>query len=401
MTERSASPIIKGYIYQFDKTILEILNGTDKNVVKIENIEDLEIESKAGREAIQCKYLSSKTYSLASIRDAIIPMIANMLERKRNGLTLIQYRFYVYFSESSPKTINLALTELKECLLLNKRDGTTIDYQVELKASDADLEEFLKYFRIDIAEDYDAHKNKVLQLIKTAYHCANTEEIELYYNNALTIVSLAAADTNLKNRTITKHQFLLKTKTKEALYSIWRLQDLGKEKYCRELRKIHFSITNIPPYARFFIIELDGTETNCQVKEVLFHIRLKWSSHERKRKHQDDRYAPYISLLGIKLENLIKLKEELYNEGVKFTDGFTFAGSTFNVDELNKPQTYENQLSLRFINESELIHEIIRSLKTKTKELYQFYRTKPLEISNGIKNIQIKIENISFIKEIV
>ena len=263
------------------------------------------------------------------------------------------------------------------------------------------LDEFLNHLRIEFAEDYDAHKNKVFDLIRTTYSCTNSAEIELYYNNALTTISLAAADSVLKNRKLTKKQFLTKTKTKEVLYSVWRLQDLGKKKYCKELRKIHFTVTNIPPYARLFIIELNGTETKASIKDVLLEIRRKWSSHTIKRKLPQERYAPYILLLEIKPDLLAAIKSDFFDERICFTDGFPFREALFNTEALNKEQTDENQISLRFINEPALIHSTFSSLTKRTKEVYQFYITKPFGIVEDIKNIQIKIEDISYIREII
>jgi len=402
MGNRSASHTIKGYLYQFDKTILEILNSTQDKVITIEDVEDVDVESAAGRKAIQCKYLPSKIYSLAHIRDAILPMLKNMLERKAKNLKPLQYRLYAYFSGKAPQMISLNLQKLKDCLMKSKRDGPVINYQTELKATDADLKVFLRNFCIEIAEDYDAHKETVFDLIRATYGCAGSEEVELYYNNALTAVSLAAADTQLTNRQTTKCQFLTKTKTKQILYSMWRLHEIGKANYCSEIRRQHFSIINIPAYARIFIIELAESETLSAIKETVLELRRKWSSHEKSnRKPQNERYAPYILLNGIESPQLIKLKNELYQEGVKFTDAFAFVGASFNVDELNKPQTFENKLSLRFINELRLIPEVMNSLSNKTKEIYQFYRTKPIVITDDIKNIQINIKDVTYVKEII
>lgn len=401
MSSRSANATIKGYMYQFDEAIFKILTSTKVQDVLIEDIEDIDIESQAGREVIQCKYLPSKTYSLATIRDAILPMLVNMLERKQKKLKLFRYRLYAYFSDKSPQIFSLSLQELKDCLVLHKRDGEVINYQADLKATDTDLSEFLNHLQIEFAEDYGVHRNKVLVLIETAYCCTDSAEIELYYNNALATVSLAAADSNLENRKITKKRFIAKTKTKEVLYSIWRLQELGKEKYCKKLRKTYFSITNIPAYVRFFIIELNGTETKIIIKDVLLEIRRKWSSHARNRKPLHERYAPYILLIGIGSDLLADIKSELYREGICFTDGFPFSSAIFSTDALNKEQTFENKMSLRFINEEALIHSVFSSLAKRTKEVYQFYRTKPIAIVEDIKNIQMRIEELSYIKEII
>jgi len=400
MPERTAVATIKGYLYQFDDTIIRILRCSPRQSVLIEGIEDVDIESGNTCEAIQCKYLPSRKFSLASIRDAVLPMLSDYLDRIRQSRQEINYRLYAYFSEITPGEIQLDLQSIKQCLIKKKQDGTVINYQDDNHASDDDLERFLNFLSIEIATEYNCHKNKVFEIIKREYSCADAE-IEFYYNNALSLVAQMASESEETNRRITKRKFLTKTKTKQILYSIWRLQEVGKAVYCKEMHRQHFSIRHKPAYARIFIIELEGNESQTTIKEAILKLRSNWSSHEKSnRKPQEERHAPYILLNGIGAPQLIELKNELYREEFKFTDGFAFAGASFNVDELNTPQTFGNKLSLRFINEASLIPEIITSL-SKTKEIYQFYRTKPIMIADDIKNIQIKIEDITYVKSII
>ncbi len=67
MSYRSADATIKGYVYQFDDTIIRVLNCSNGQSILVEGIEDVDIEYGNTSEAIQCKYLPSKKYSLASI----------------------------------------------------------------------------------------------------------------------------------------------------------------------------------------------------------------------------------------------------------------------------------------------------------------------------------------------
>ena len=327
-------------------------------------------------------------------------MLRDLLDRIKQGRQEIRYRLYAYFSETSPKEIQLDLQSIKQCLRKKKQDGTVIDYQNDCGASDDDLEKFLGLLSIEIATEYDRHKGEVFNIIEQEYNC-DREEAEFYYNNALSLVSQMASEPDEQDRRITKQRFLQNTNNRKVLYSIWRLQEIGKGKYCREIRKQHFSIRNIPPCARFFIVQFKGGEASASIKEILLKIRKNWSSHKRKRKPAQDRYAPYVCLRDVTHDLLVEIKKELFNEGIKFTDGFAFAGADFNVNELNKQQTYENQLSLRFINEDKLISQVIDSLDNKTKEVYQFYKDDPLEIDRDIKHIKIKVKDISYIKEII
>jgi hypothetical protein len=54
---RVAQAPIAGFLYQFNRTILELLHGADTDSVTIEGVvEDIDIHNAMGLEAVQCKY---------------------------------------------------------------------------------------------------------------------------------------------------------------------------------------------------------------------------------------------------------------------------------------------------------------------------------------------------------
>lgn len=53
---RQADSTIKGYLYQFNKSIYEILQSKDDEIVTLEGvIEDIDIQSPTSLTTIQCK----------------------------------------------------------------------------------------------------------------------------------------------------------------------------------------------------------------------------------------------------------------------------------------------------------------------------------------------------------
>ncbi|MBZ2038042.1 hypothetical protein K1J08_09215 [Streptococcus sanguinis] len=61
---RSATNTIKGYFYQFDKSILEILEQSDEtNIVTIEGVEDIDIEKDDEIQFFQCKYYEKTDFN--------------------------------------------------------------------------------------------------------------------------------------------------------------------------------------------------------------------------------------------------------------------------------------------------------------------------------------------------
>lgn len=58
MTTRAADATIKGYYYQFDTSILKLLElQTNADSLTIEGIEDIDVNTATEATAIQCKYV--------------------------------------------------------------------------------------------------------------------------------------------------------------------------------------------------------------------------------------------------------------------------------------------------------------------------------------------------------
>ena len=97
---RQADSTIRGYLYQFNKSILEILNLTDGNSLVLEGIiEDIDILSPASTTTIQCKYHEDKKYTISSVAVPIIEMLCNYCETSYVGKD-IHYILYAFFADN-------------------------------------------------------------------------------------------------------------------------------------------------------------------------------------------------------------------------------------------------------------------------------------------------------------
>lgn len=78
---RQADSTIKGYLYQFNKSILEILCMSDDAILILEGIiEDIDILSPTGTTTIQCKYHEDRKFRMSSVAVPIIEMLCNYYE---------------------------------------------------------------------------------------------------------------------------------------------------------------------------------------------------------------------------------------------------------------------------------------------------------------------------------
>ena len=78
MTDRTATDTIKGYFYQFDLSILQLLELDDESdKITVEGIEDIDIDNATTQTAIQCKYHESvEAFSTSLIYKPMLQMAA-------------------------------------------------------------------------------------------------------------------------------------------------------------------------------------------------------------------------------------------------------------------------------------------------------------------------------------
>ena len=98
---RTADYTIQGFLYQFNKTLLEILKAPEDSSVTIEGvIEDIDILAPSKTTAIQCKYHETQqSFSLSLLYE---PLLQMMVHYKNNPDAKITYVLYGYFPNKSP-----------------------------------------------------------------------------------------------------------------------------------------------------------------------------------------------------------------------------------------------------------------------------------------------------------
>lgn len=356
---RDASATIRGYLYQFDATISAIVALTAQDVLTVEGIEDFDIDRGDNRsELFQCKYYTAQRLTPATIRDAVLPMFRGFVSVDRPLGRVRRYHLYGYFKDSHPCEKKLTAAQLKEALV--RRGKTTlstgitkteiVDIQKEIGATDTDVRLFAEKLTLHICKEYQEHKNGVVETLQKAFGVSRTEAEDYLYPTALTFVSGVAADSNVGARQVSKAHFFQKVRPKQALYNAWTLREKGESDYCTTIRRRYFSDQNVDALHRFFIIEITSATTNADIEALLRFLRRKWSSHRVRRKPNRERYAPYVYLRDLPPERLVQVKQMLLTDGLCFVDGNAFLGAQFSVDQLCTQQTYENQISLRFLN---------------------------------------------------
>ncbi|HHV18087.1 MAG TPA: hypothetical protein GXZ27_04435 [Thermoanaerobacterales bacterium] len=373
---------LKGFAYQFDKSILTILENPTESIC-IEQEQDINYQDYY----VQVKYYETDyipSQRKQKIKSVVVKMLNEFQEDPAKTFCL-----YVFFKNEIPRKSSLTPSDLDNLLGKNK-----IDFTTEIKNNFTKT--FIIVFAVDFLTQFKLVINKVMALysvpepIACIYH-------SIFINHILSKVVQNAGE-NRGNRFCSKYELdTIVHQTKKVIFYACYSEHLGKTRYHRMLRKTYFTSLNIEPYARIFIIEVPSNVNKIELKEIILFLKRKWSKNTKRTTHA---YAPYIFLRNCDYLLLCTIKSELLNEGYVFRDGHDFQGAPFNTRTLIEQPNPENKICLKFINCDSYMPIILSSI-TRTKEIYEFYSTVPLEMDFDLKYIKIHVDNISEITSIV
>lgn len=377
---RDAVDTIKGYYYQFDYFIFQLISlVNEEDTVTIEGIEDVDILEEKEMVAVQCKYYAKTEYNHSVIAKPIRLMLkdyVNKTPEKRK----IRYKLYGKYRSGQEKYPGMLTVEFAKKNLFTYTEKKVVHVlHEELNLTDKDIEEFLDKVDVDInAEDYQEQQDKVISGLEKIFGCDRFEAEYYYYNNALRLVKEIAVQQKMCERIVSKSEFLDKINNKKMLFDKWYLQFKGIRDYCADIRKQYFSQRNVSPYERFFLIECDTTVNDAQIVSLIAKISKNWSKLSRR---EIKPFCPYVHLNGISQERLVGLKKKLQREDIRLWDGHDFLGAEFMVDSIIRRANYVNDIKVKIINHIENLDDILEKA-TGTKMIYQFYLKEPFYESN-------------------
>jgi hypothetical protein len=392
---RAAIPTIKGYFYQFDYFILKLLETpNDSDIVCIEGIEDIDINTTNETIAIQCKYYEGTEYNHSLLCKPIKLMLEHYANKLKNGECINRYAIYGHYSSGQHKlSNNLDIQFFKEHFFTYS--GHKI--HEELKLDDNELLFFIQNLSIRInAPSYEEQENKIIDKLKQFFSCYDYEA-NYYYNNALYEVKRLSTMKDENARKITKGEFITLINKKDILFNIWFMKKKGNDKYCKLIKKQFFTKYNIFSCERFFLLECDALISDVELKSILQVISKKWS---KLSKREPNSFCPYVYIHNIPADRLIRIKKLLQSDGFCFLDGYDFKGSDFSVNSICKKATCQNGIKLKIIDEKEQINNILSFLSI-TREIYQFFKDEPFYENMEHKHIRLFIEETNYINSII
>lgn len=398
MNIRDAVSTIRGYFYQFDYSILQVLQlERDTDTICIEGIEDVDINDDKNIVLHQCKCYEGTKYNHSEIKEAIQWMLKHFADNKNSDYKYYIYGVYKSGKEKLPCTIDAEFAK-KHFFTTAHRSSPTEYLHMELNLSDSDILLFLSKLTININAVGFEQQEKMVRDELCKCLCCRPQDVDPYYCNALSIIRTLATKKDMSERIISREQFIQKIKATDNQFEMWLLHKNGANKFAKAIKKRYFSNgLNISPYNRFFIIECNNHTTTIELKPIILHIAEKYSKLTQRTK---PKFCPYFCFYGLNDDKLLDLKKSLMKDGVLFSDGYDFRGADFNPSSIVKEPSKDHPTKLRIIDSVDLLDSVFELAK-ETIEIYQFYKNEIFYNNENYYHIKIPFENVNDIGQMI
>jgi hypothetical protein len=320
MTTRSAEATIKGYYYQFDTSILKLLElKSGHESISIEGIEDIDINTATEKTAIQCKYLSKPKFINSAVREPIILMLDHFLsigsQKKYN------YVLYAHFEnelQGNEPSIDLAKLKL---ILTYSENKVQKNYEIEKKISDTDLKAFLKNFKLTFGLEFYTQQKKVITKLKDNFNCSDFEANTLYYNNALRIVIDKAILKKPNQRVVTKNDFISSIDSKKLLFNEWFIKMRSKKEYLKSIKEnLKTTKVLVPSKTKIILIGKNIIDANnAELPLISFIQNLADKYYKMNSSLRDAK--PLSIILDCDEAKRLEVKKNLIDNHIDFNDG--------------------------------------------------------------------------------
>jgi hypothetical protein len=183
---------IKGFEFQIDKTLLEVLLSTDFNAeVCLEQIQDIN----NGDYVMQVKYKETAKLTPSVIRKPIVQLINEFLTDSTKD-----YILYCFFGDTNGHSENVDLVFLNEILGV---ESSSFSSTVK--------EQFIAKFKMCFSEDFQSQFLSVLTKLQELSFCNSKEEAIYYYSileDYLRKKVINHPPSEMANRKVTKNEIL-------------------------------------------------------------------------------------------------------------------------------------------------------------------------------------------------
>lgn len=369
---------IKGFLYQFDKSIIEIIDNPTKDIL-LENIQDINYDDFV----LQIKHKETATFSFSKIKPAVVQLLDLFNSDKSK-----KYILYCYFRDKSSAKWKLTNNDLNQIL-----SGDADNYTDEIK------EKFIRNFVIQFSVDYENQFKQVIKKIKSSFgHKDNNSAIithAIIRSNLLDIVVKQKPE----KRKINKSELdALIVGNHQAIFEKSYLKYISKSKYEKEIKKRYFIFKKaaIENFERLFIVEYDNSGLTT-LNKIIQSLSNKYFVFYDKGGLKSP--PPYLCIRNINSDKLLELKKKLWNSNFRFNDGTCFNGDDFRLEQVKIHPQNKNDFKIKFVDE-ESLQQVLSNLNFD--ETFQFNLISEfIQLDNDIRQVKISINSLQQIINII
>lgn len=406
--KREATASIRGYFYQLDAALLDILAaGLDDDVV-IEGVEDFDRYSPDGITYNQVKYYEAKSLTDPVLRDPLHKLFQHFHGLKEGERVGRKYVLYGHYKEIKIALDSLTVERFKEVMTYFKfeddKSRTKKSHLDGLDIPDDLIETFCGIFEVRPAKEFAAHRAEVISQLCANQQVTEFEATGFHYPRAFDFVATLATKKKHHDRATSLRKLQEHLKGTQAIHHSWLLREKEAAGYGRFMRQLYFSQQNTAGVIRVFILEVDKNADHQVVADQVLEMARKWSSAKSPRTPNADRHAPLVMLRNAGDALTQEVKNSLYDQGVEFVDGHPYRGSPFRADHVQLAQTKERAIAVRFVDDLAQLADALDGMGRKPRRIYDFFKSTPMQLNldgANIRGFSIPIDDISLIKKII
>lgn len=308
---RVADSTIKGFIYQFNKTISEILDSSTETIHVEGIVEDVDkYEADNSITAIQCKYHeSSEKFVLSLIYKPIVLMIKTFLIRPHDNISFV---LFIHIPNEDKRDQKLSIEELDQ--VLNNKTKKLKPIIDSLNLDNFDKKKFIDHFTIRFGKSIDELEEEIKSKIELLDRFKAFDVEGLIYPNLIAEIQRLSTIRDNDARKLTKEQlFKFIEIQSKAVINKWTLTTRSRNTLLKKLRDDFRTEMNPNSLSRCFVFKgLNGEE----VDRVAHFVHLYVEKYFKKPSHK-----PACFVFDIEVENFQKLVRLLYDQKIELNDG--------------------------------------------------------------------------------
>lgn len=324
---RQADSTIKGFLYQFNKTLKEVLTSDEDQQILVEGIiEDIDIIPQIGENpirAIQCKYHeSSETFTLSLIYKPVL----QMLEGCAKGISATNLVIFIHVKNPPQDSISLTEEQLREII---KTENAELNKIIDRTTGPVDLGEFISKLTIEFGPSISRMEEDVKSLLLKCFD-KGTDVDGISYPNAINIISKLASEKEATKRKISKKALINQIiATKEIIFTKWVSYTNSRQKVFTAMKRTLSHSLGINSTKRY--IYLCQKHVRNFDDSIVSFIMQFLEKYHCKAAHTN----PPLFVIDADENYISQIVSRLYRQGIKANEGI--AGDKFFLSKLLSP----------------------------------------------------------------